>query len=331
MPIVLNPNLVKNSRPLSQTAFQEEVEKLIRTLANKVHSPSNYQELQKSPTELIVLDAPEDFERPALGFVGVLAYAYSNHEKVIVAPHDLWLIITSELAKYVSANSEACRSLFTASDTKIDILIPTGDPTEIDLHRLISELKGLVPIDVDTFFPKFSTTPEYAELAFAATFCDMVQDFYSYSTFLCGIPEIKLAGTYHDWYEMLLHIVALDELFKDHAKVTWYLSKVAVIVENIAMSFTEVDVEFWKSIFRSKNVGSGGQLDIDGWIVQLFMEKRETNRLESFQNTHGVIPYTNKTTNRKFKALHGVLGLCRDEHDFVYAGYGRAVYEVTGL
>lgn len=329
MQIVLNPDLVKNSLPLTQPAFHGEVEKLIRTLANKVHRPTNYQELRKSPTELVVLDAPEDFERPALGFVGVLAYAYSNHEKVVVAPHDIWLIIASELAKYVSANTEACRSLFTKSSEKIEILIPTADPTEIDLQRLINELKSLVPIDVDLFLPKFSTTPEYAELAFAATFCDMVQDFYSFSTFLCGIPEIKLAGTYHDWYEMLLHVVALEELFEEHHKVKRYLEKVAVIIETIAMTFTEVDVDFWKNIFRSKNVGSGGQLDINGWIIDLFIEKRDTNRLESFQNTHGVIPYANKTTNRKFKALHGVLGLCRDERDFVYAGYGRAVYEIT--
>lgn len=277
------------------------------------------------------IDLNEDVEDLHLGFVGLIAQAYNRHEKLRIAPHDLWFIFLTELAKIVNENSAACKSLFTTSDEKIEILVPTDDPTAIDPLAIMAHLERLVPTAFDAFLPELSTATMDVRLAMAATFADMVQSYYSYSTFMCGIPEIEVTGTFEDWKAMVDACGKLGVLFTsvNLPAVVQYIIRVGDIFTTIGahVGGIEPPEDFWKGIFTSKNVGSGSELEISGWITKLFYEKR-LNKLENFLSTYGVIPYKNLETGRHFKAPHGAFAQHRDEKGFIYAGYTRIVYEV---
>ena len=154
-----------------------------------------------------------DLERTQMGYIGLVSEAYNHHEKLRVTPHDLWFIVMTQIAKIVNANSDTCRPLFTASDEKIEILVPTGDVTTIDPVRLLQYLASLVPTKSTLFVPELSTADLYARMAMAAVFADAVQSYYDYSTFCCGIPEIEVTGTTEDWQLLTTNSMAISELF----------------------------------------------------------------------------------------------------------------------
>jgi hypothetical protein len=167
----------------------------------------------------------------------------------------------------------------------------------------------------------------------AAAFTDMVQTYYSYTTFMCGIPEIEVTGTFEDWATMVSACGKLGELFLsvDLPNVVKYIIRVGDIFTTIGAHVGDVEPPegFWKGIFTSKNVGSGGQLEINGWIRDLFFNKNKSARIEAYLSTYGVIPYKNLESGRHFKAPHGAFLQQRDSDGFIYAGYTRIVYEVS--
>lgn len=274
---------------------------------------------------------PEDAEALHLGYVGLLSFAYSRHEKVRVSPHDLWYIVLTEIAKIVNDHSDKFRSLFTRSAEKVGIVVETDDVTKIDPLKIIEKLNTLSPTDPEIFMPSFSTaTPEY-NIAAAAAFADMVQSYYSYMTMMCGIPEIEVTGTVEDWTNSTRHVLAIRKQFAsiDLPGLSDYLNRVGGIFGKIMIQVQDPehpDLDFWKGIYTHKNVGSGGDLDVDGWIVDLFFNHK-SRRLESFMSTYGSFPYKNLETGREFKAYYGAFAQQRSPEGFVYSGYGSFVIE----
>lgn len=273
-------------------------------------------------------------EQLHFGYVELLARAYSNHEKVRVAPHDLWFIVLSQIAKIVNENSAACRPLFTTSDEQVDILVPTGDVTKIDPIVLMQYLTRHVPTNGKLFVPELTTANFNVMSAMAAVFADAVQSYYSYSTFCCGIPEIEVTGTVEDWETLTANAMAISRLFLEAGltKASDYLVGVAGIFEMIERDVRTGAVagtDFWKDIFRSKNVGSGGELEINGWIVRLFYNPPTLRKIENFMFTLGTFPYRNKETDRTFRTVYGAFEQLRSPEGFIYSGYSNIVYEIA--
>ena len=324
MRVVLDDTLVRDD-PEKPLIDDKSLDSFSRTFALKLGKSTN--------ATVIGLDLYDGVEQLHLGFVGLLAEAYNRHEKIRIAPHDLWFIVLTELAKIVNENSEACRPLFTNASEKIEILTQTDDPTKIDLEAVMVALNALVPTDVRAFLPELSTADDDVKLAMYATFADMVQSYYSYSTFMCGIPEIEVTGTFEDWQKLVTSCGALARLFMAVGlpRVTGYIIEVGDVLVKIGahVGGVEPEPEFWKGIFTQKNIGSGGQLAINGWITKLFFTKHPVNKLENFTSTYGVIPYKNLESGRSFKAAHGSFYQLRDENGFIYAGYGKVVIETT--
>lgn len=322
MRIVLNSELVKNTihRPRNGTEHAQDLARIIGGSWQGAKA-LNYIGSEFYP----------DMEQTHLGFLSIMAHAYSQHEKLRIAPHDLWFIVLTEIAKIINKSPETYRDLFTRSSDKIEITVQTDDVTTIDPAALMDQLVHLVPTDTTIFLPRLSTMDSDVNVAFMAVFCDMVKEYYSYSTFMCGIPEIELTGTEEDWSELVYCVASLAvNVFVDRdPKATKYLIQVGDLFDNILnqVKAGEADVDFWKDIFRSKNVGSGGELLINGWITKLFVETHQVPKLENFTGTFGVIPYTNLNTGRRFKAAHGSFTHRRDENDFIYASYDRVIFE----
>jgi len=272
-----------------------------------------------------------------IGYLYYLAKAYSLHKKVTISPHDFWYIIISEVSKIILANPDKCRSLFTSSSEKIEIVISTGDLTEIDPIELLKVLRGYIPTNIDIFLPKFSTNTESYNIAAAATFAGGLKLYYNYSTYLCGIPEINVAGTIADWQTIVSNLSVICGYLKERnitvyetKKLSKWESDISEIIYKICQGLSGIDISvFMKDIFSLKNIGSGSQKVLTGWISKVYCAVCAQPMLENFSLCIGTLPYTNKETGRKFIAAYGAFNTKRDSEGFTYPDYDHITFEVV--
>lgn len=264
-----------------------------------------------------------------LGLVGMLSTAYSQHRPVALAPHDFWFVANCELAAIIAANPNQFRGIFTSQeDGKETLLIPTNNPTQIDyiaLSKILDdrfpnkEIAGLILPDLTTVTPKVYN-------AFCASMADAVQHYYSYMTFMCGIPKIKVIGTEGDYRKLAENSRRVADLLEFNSATLAYYDRIAGLFDRMADSFTSEDPSvFWRSIYTQKNVGSGRQLDIDGWIRDFFSKRPA--RLESYHTSIASVPYKNLETGSEYLGLTGAFGVVRDSEGFWHSDFREAIFQ----
>jgi Domain of unknown function (DUF4419) len=274
-------------------------------------------------------------ENIQMGYIRFLSSAYSLHQSIILAPHDIWYLILTELSKIIEANVEKCRPMFTNSQEKIEIRVLKQEEERINPLFLLDELTKLVPVDTNLFFPNFSTTTIKSQIASAATFAGSLKHYYDYCMLMCGIREIKITGTINDWNKISSNLKVIESLFHKHdvtvhkekVLVDWY-NDVQEITNNIYKCLNgEDNVEFMKGIFTQKNVGSGSQLRIDGWITKVFCEVCDFPLITNFSSNVGILPYKDLDNEREFIGVHGLFLKKRDEDGFVYPDFEEIIFE----
>lgn len=263
------------------------------------------------------------------GLIGMLSEAYSKHLKVTLNPHDIWVVLMSEIVRAVSLNPENYRHLFTNSKEKELITVLSNSSTHIPIDLLSSELSKNVLFDSNMLFPQFSTNTPIINETIQAMFCDMAAPFYDYGMFMCGIPAIKLGGTQEDWTLLKNSFNTIVETFKDQ-QLKDYSIEVNIILDNIISTFIDNEkyTDFWKDIFTMQNKGSGSDLFINGWIKKLFLKDREINKITNYTSSHGIVEYSQLDTGRKFAVLYGGLSMLKDTEEFYELQYASYVYEI---
>lgn len=322
MQITLNDSLTPtNVEP------QRDISQELKTALNKKVWKDNH--FGDSYFEFEAIDTIPKSILDNTGFVGLLSKAYSSHLKVAIAPQDIWIVLLSEVAKEVNADPEKYRHLFTESDDKQEISVPSGSLTHMPMDTLVSELANRVKFDSVVLFPQFSTNTPEATGVVQAIFCDMASPFYNYSMYLCGIPAIKLLGTQADWELLLSAWNNFGNLF-DTSNIKDYVKTSSIILQQIIATFEHPtqNADFWKDIFTQKNVGSGGDLIIDGWILKLFMSEREVNKIQNFNCTYGILRYKQLQTGKEYFCIHGGFTTEKDSEDFYQLQYGSVVFEI---
>lgn len=273
-------------------------------------------------------------------FLYALSMAYKFHQKIAIHPHDLWYVMLTEVARMINANPDKYRALFTREATKVNIAVPTGSVDELPIELVIEKLREAVPVDVDLFIPEFSTHTDMSRLACLAAFADGVKSYYNYMTFLCGIPEIDIRGTYEDWDLFSVNLMKIAALFPEEEH-EWFTG-MAVRAVLIRDSLNDGATDFYKSIFTQENAGSGGELNVDGWFVREFFrsavdsakgedygKKRGTggHKIENYPNTWSVVPFINLDTGRRFSDVYGCFLTTQDPDGFRVPSYGRFTFE----
>ena len=327
MNITLNGDLVPDLRFL-QSIKNNETEAFCKHFVYKNSLDSN-------KLDLIAHDFGDKFQFHMNGFVMTTALSYSNHIPLAIAPRDLWFIFQTQLALIVNTFPETFRSLFSTSADKKEISIMTDDITKIDINKLMLVLRENIPTYINHFTPKFSYEDKLGDLAIAASFCDMVSPYYDYGTVMCGIPAIQLKGQWQDWDEIANKASLIATVFKTvkdiDPKIINYLETINSIFLQISLSYRFDSVDFWKNIFTRRNVGSGGQLEINGWILDLFFDMRTPNgfcRIEEFNNNIAKVNYKNLETGRNFSAFYGIFSASLTD-GWLENHFGNLVFERT--
>lgn len=270
-----------------------------------------------------------------IGLVGLISFAYSNHLKLSFTPNDFWILLVSELAKEVNLNPEIYKSLFTDKEEKEEILIQHDSiyiPTDIFSKILSSKVK----FDSSILFPNFTTNKEITTSILHSMFCDMSSAYYSYGMFLCGIPEIKLLGQQEDWIMLKEYADKILSIFSNKSsKIKEYKKSVANIFSKISETFDNKDsnIEFWKDIFTSKNLGSGHDLEINGWIKDLFITKHAVNKIQNFEENVSSVEYFIVTFNGKehYKEVSGGFDIEVSEDSFYSLKYSKHIFKLNHI
>jgi hypothetical protein len=288
-----------------------------------------------SHTEGTVVRGLRDHQRTQYGFINVVAEAYSRHIGLVVNPHDIWFVILTNVVHLIKGNADQFKSIFTVSEKKEMLLVPQEHDTDINIEALIDLLKKAAPVDVSMFLPEFSNATVEAKLAMSASVLDMAQHYYDYGMFCCGIPAIDLRGTREDW---ILMAYAIDKIItavessgaamRATSPVTKYLDRALDVVSNILLSYDQEQSDFWKDMFTQNNVGSGGDLEINGWICDLYHNAKRGSRIRSFHDSVSKFPYQNVSTGQHFLMIHGAFG-SNVENEFITAVYDHITIEYT--
>jgi len=254
-----------------------------------------------NPSQRVVHRAPQipDFARVHGSFLYMLSDAYSLHWDVSISPHDLWYMMLCDIAQQVNASPTNYEDIFTRSPEKIQILVPGTDYLPLDL--IIDELRRLVPVDLDLFIPEFSTHNPSSRAACMAAFCDVVKTYYDYGVFCCGIRSVELRGTADDWDMFKERVGRLKNILN----MQKWLGRVETRISQIADTFRGGDDSFMKDIFTQKNIGSGSQLEISGWITEFFSNIPSLRKITNFPRNLSVVPFTNVSTNQSFTEVYG--------------------------
>lgn len=256
-----------------------------------------------------------DHQRTQIGFVNVLADAYSRHIGLVVHPHDIWFVILSNVVALMQQRPEDFSRIFTSSEKKEQLLIPQDHATDINVEVLTQALRNAAPIDLSVFLPEFSNATPEANLAMSACVLDMARHYYDYGMFCCGIPAIDLRGTYEDWnaiFTSIDKIMTLVEASGGHQGVVGpvlkYLDGAMNIAHKIMFSFHQDQTAFWADIFTKNNVGSGGDLEVNGWICDLYHNVKRGSLIRSFHDAVAKVPYKNVSTGQSYLMIHGAFG-----------------------
>ena len=283
----------------------------------------------------VVIRGLRDHQRTQTGLINVIAEAYSRHIGLVVNPHDVWFVTLTNVVTLIKENADQFKSLFTASEKKEMLLVHMEHETDINIDGLIELLKGAAPVDLSMFLPEFSDSTPEAKLAMSASVLDMSQHYYDYCGFCCGIPAIDLRGTREDWIAICDAISNITTAVNTSGAtqgailpVTEYLADVLTVASNILLSFDQDQTEFWRDIFTQKNVGSGNDLEINGWICDLYHNVKRGELIRAFHDSVSKFPYKNVSTGKHFLMVHGAFG-SNIEDGFVTTVYDHITIEYT--
>lgn len=311
-PIQAHENTVKSREQRRAGGHKEFSTQFIRKMCD-IAAPIDPTERWPKPDAKVVRGLG-DHERTQTGFVNVVAEAYSSHLGLVLHPHDIWYVVLSNIASIVGEHPNSYKGLYTVSDEKQEILVMQDDPHDINIEALISALGERMPVDISMFLPELSTATPQAKLAMSAAVLDAAKHFYNYGMFCCGIPFIDLRGTSEDWNLLISCIndinVEIAKLERPQLaqKLSKYLRDVNSVIAQIAESFNADQSEFFSNIFTQKNVGSGGDLQITGWICDLYHNAKPGVLIRSFHDAVSSFPYKNVTTGQHFMMFHGAFG-----------------------
>lgn len=260
-----------------------------------------------------------------LNYLEYLAAAWQDHKGIVVSPDLIWHVVLNEIAGHIKANSAKYQSLFSASEGKVEILVPTGDAQLLPLDLIMGQLEALVPTDINVFRPVFSTSTKESKFAMMAVFADAMSPYYNYGMYMCGIRKVRILGTNQDWNQMLAALDNLGDILPDLKK---YFTTVGQTVEGIANNAENPTVDYWSKMFSLKKCGSGHQVTVEGWIKSLFITIPRVAYVHNFPTCVSYVAYKNVTTEKNYELVYGLFS-SREEDEYLLPEFGYLITETV--
>jgi hypothetical protein len=287
-----------------------------------------------------LVEKSKDFSYYHRNYLEYLMMCWANHRGAIVNPTILWNIVLNEIATEIKGNSEKYRFLFTKqSEGKQKIVITQNEQYKLDVEQMCAILKNFVPSNIDVFLPSFSTDTEMSTIAQQTTFLDTISPYYEYAFTKCGIPKVRIDGTFADYR---LFYLALCDIYRQFVNVSSreFLDYLHRVISNIAdfnwycKHQDQAEGDFGKkdfnNMFKIEKCGSGHPDKLQGWILDFFMDNKE-RPLTEFSSLVSSIEYTDETETEnplKYRMFTGLFG-CEEENDYLIPDFGYFIYKLA--
>ncbi|KAL3873378.1 hypothetical protein ACJMK2_036506 [Sinanodonta woodiana] len=222
------------------------------------------------------------------GLVATVVEAYNKHIGLELSPDDLWCLIIQGVATHLSDEdtAEKHRGTFVNHSGKEQLLVdgrkyniqPKGkcepNHNQTGWVGFVEEIAEMIndntKCDITEILTKpFSTTGPMESQVFRCCLMEAMQNYFEYVCgFKCGIPEVCLLGTLHDYKNIKERVDRLSELMPD---MDWWFIKVNKIIDNFVSSMEgKPDIDWWNRIVTKIPVGSGGKTTLTGWLGDMF-------------------------------------------------------------
>jgi hypothetical protein len=194
--------------------------------------------------------------------------AFSEHRPLLLTPDAVWLTLAQGFAIHVGENADSLRGRFVRHDGKqvleVTVAASFAFPDVFErFAELLAEQVG--PGVVRLMTCDFSTSGPVERAVSRIVLMKAFEPYFDYQmNVVCGIPEIRLAGTTRDWREIRRRVEVLGEW-----DLQWWTASVLPVIDQmIVTSDGKPDVDFWQCIHMPREV-YGGEL-VTGWLPRLF-------------------------------------------------------------
>jgi len=206
--------------------------------------------------------------------VAAIHLAFNDHRPLVLSPDIIWLLVAQGFANHVNANAEGVRRQLVKHSGRVVIAVRRDDfikgSPENPWSEVFDEFTDRIREHVgeathDLLLPTFSTTGVVERAAAQIVLLDAMQSFFSYEFHtMCGIPQVVLEGTAHDWESLADRTRDLGPFGLD-----WWVGPLTPILDEfVAAARGRVNSPFWQSIYKLDG-GSGGPYTT-GWITAFF-------------------------------------------------------------
>lgn len=260
-----------------------------------------------------------------MGMMEYLNLAYNNHKGVYITPEQIWLIVLSEIATIVSNAPEQYEDVFTSSKGEKQDILVRGSGHTLPMDEIKKALIEIIPSEISTFFPQLETFDENYATASSIAFADVVSPYYSYSMYMCGIPEVRVVGTNSDWNNIVTCVDTISQLLNT-SDITNYLDKVIAVINVFIFN---VNPSFWKKMFYVERCGSGGQVEVLGWFRDMYNEVPSIKYTHNYPTGISSIQYKNITTNEKFEMYSGLMSCSLEDDGFLRPNIDKIVVKLV--
>ena len=211
-------------------------------------------------------------------FVEAVKMAYSDHLPLVISPDMIWYLITSGAATHINKNAEKLRATFVNHQGKEKIVIKSDQmiPWSEMIDQFASEISKRTNNGIEEkIVADFTTTNKITRIVSQIVLMDSMKQYFEYQVCcVCGIPEIRIAGTKQDWINLKAKTYNLIELLPD---LKIWMKSLDEILNNFIDAFDDkIDLNFWNSIFKLTEevngrfvYGHSGPY-LSGWIIALF-------------------------------------------------------------
>ncbi|MDB5349957.1 MAG: hypothetical protein JWN86_1204 [Planctomycetota bacterium] len=205
--------------------------------------------------------------------VAAVHCAFMGHRPLSLSPDIIWLMIAQGVANHVNAHSQELRPRLVRHEGRMTIDVRRDDfvkgspenPWPEVFAAFSAKVREHVGPAIELFVPSFSTTGPVERAASEIVLLDAMKSYFDYVLqTLCGITAITLEGTSEDWETLAVRA----EAFAEFGLGTWIELLRPILRQFVRASRGDVDVAFWRSLYRYKNQ-SGGPV-ITGWIMGFF-------------------------------------------------------------
>lgn len=267
-------------------------------------------------------------------YMDYLSTCYGSHYGYVISPELIWYMLLCEVSGHIKEFSTEYASLFTETPEKkqrLAVMKSSDSPETLDLTSIVDLLKAVVPSDISSFLPTFTTDTPESTFAHNAAFCDAMSPYYDYAMYCCGFPSVTVKGTVEDWQKIIDSIGDISSLLPEMSSD--YTTGVQETVQNIINSYSMDAVgaaDFFNSIFTLERCGSGGQVEVNGWITKFYMNRPMVKYTHNYSTHVSHVEYKDLDTDIDYVISTGIFGSTFDEETQVATpNFSHVVYRIS--